>query len=289
MFGRVLVTGSDGFIGSHLVKFLEGGRSEVRGFSMTESRMTMRGDLRDYEAVKAACEQMDAVFHLGGISNAADADSDVAADFDVNVKGTFNILRAAEKCGVKKVVFSSSAFVYGNPKSVPIPEESVLEPNTFYGQSKLAAEEYCRFYSRRGLDVVIARIFNAFGKGQAKRAIPDLIRKIGSSEVVELHGNAADSRDFISIEKVVEALVLLAEKGNPGEAYNIGSGKETTILELAKMILASFQKNDKGFKREFRFNSAEKDARRNLADISKLRRLGFVPEPISVDQLASLI
>jgi len=290
MFKRVLVTGSGGFIGSHLTLALRQSGVEVRGFSMTGEKKSIRGDLRNYDSVMAACDGMDAVFHLGGVSNAVDANRDVLADFEANVKGTFNVLRAAEVCGVPRVVFSSSAYVYGSPAVLPIKETSPLVPTSFYGQSKLASEEYCRFYSRRGVGAVIARIFNAFGKGQVNRVIPDLINEIKKSErIITIKGNAADSRDFIIVRKVVEALILLAQKGSPGEAYNIASGKETTMLEVGEMILGAFEKNDRSFKREFRYNLDKWDAQRNLADIAKLKRLGFVPEPICVGQLANLI
>ncbi|MFH1750947.1 MAG: NAD-dependent epimerase/dehydratase family protein [Candidatus Micrarchaeota archaeon] len=290
MFKRVLVTGSDGFIGSHLVHALKQSGVEVMGFSMTETNKSAQGDLRDYDSVKAALSGMDAVFHLGGVSNAVDANKDVFADFEINVKGTFNILRAAEACGVSRVVFSSTAYVYGSPEELPIKESAALMPTSFYGQSKLVSEEYCRFFSRRGERVVIARIFNAFGNGQVNRVIPDLINEIRKSDkIIQIKGNAADSRDFIIVRKVVEALILLAQKGLPGEAYNIGSGKETTMHRVAEMILEAFEINDKGFKREFRFNFNEREAQRNLADIAKLKGLGFIPEPIDVGQLANLI
>ncbi len=286
-FSRVLVTGSSGFIGSHLVRELTSMGIRVKGFA--PGHRLRGGDVTVYSEVEDALGDAEVVFHLAGISSAVASDVDTQLDFEVNVRGTYNVLNVALSKGVKRVVFASTSNVYGT-SVYPTKETAPLLPTRYYGQSKLAAETYCRFYSRMGLDVVIARLFNAFGKGQRNRVIPDLIQRVRSTRrVFEIDGNAADSRDFLSIQQVVDALIILARAGKNGEAYNVGSGRETTVLELARLILKASRKKDKSFNKRIKYTYNKEFANRSVADVSKLAKLGFRPQPINVTQISELI
>lgn len=286
---RVLITGCNGFLGSALRVGLEGQGHKVTGFSNSRPAEIV-GDLRSYADVERAVAGADRVFHLGGISSALDSDKNPIADFEINALGTFNVLRAAQKARVQKVVFTSSAYVYGKPEKLPIKETAQLKPTSYYGQSKLVAEEYCRYFSRKGVDVSIARIFNAFGKGQENRVIPDLISRMSLPDgTFTLKGNSADSRDFLSVSQVVDALILLGNSGKSGEAYNVGSGKETQMKELAELIRDAFARTNSGFKKQIRHNFDARTSQRNQADVSKLKALGFRPTPISIRQVLGLM
>lgn len=288
-----LVTGATGFIGSNLFSKLEKKGVLTKGFSRDRGNFSgecIIGDLSDFNSVKKACEGVDAVFHLAGTSYPSHTEKYLQKDFESTVSGTLNLLEAARNCSVKKVVFASSAYVYGPPKSLPISESHPLLPDTFYGLNKLLAEEACRYYSKKGPECVIARIFNAFGAGQQNRVIPDLIKKAKTnSEYFEILGNAADSRDFLDVGQVSAALILLADNGANGEAYNIASGVETNILELAENILKAILRKDKYFKKKLKYQFDRNTARRNFADISKLKSIGFKAIPFNWGQLDEMM
>ncbi|MFH0971178.1 MAG: NAD-dependent epimerase/dehydratase family protein [Candidatus Micrarchaeota archaeon] len=292
-FKRALVTGSGGFIGSALCLHLKKRHIFVRGFSKEKERFSdesIAGDLKDFEALERACKGIDVVFHLAGMAYPSNTGTFTQEEIDVNVKGTLNVLEAAKMNGVKTVVYASSAYVYGKPVKLPISENHPLLPDTFYGFFKLLGEESCKYYSRNGLRCVIARIFNAFGKGQQKRVIPDLIRKAeAAGDELAVGGNSADSRDFIGIDRVVEAFLLLAEKAENGEAYNVASGTETNMRDLAELICSAFKKKSKSFKKRVTHNFNNSNARRNVADISKIAGLGFGPRKLEVLQIMDLI
>jgi UDP-glucose 4-epimerase len=163
---------------------------------------------------------------------------DPQLDMEINIGGTINVLRAARE-GRQKVVFASSSVVYGNAEIIPTPEDSPLNPCSFYGLSKTAAEGYCRVYSELfGVPAVILRLFNIFGPGTNKGVMIDLYRKLlRDSKRLELLGSGEQKKDYLYIADTAEAF-LQAPLKSPcrGEGYNIGLGESYTVFELAQMM-----------------------------------------------------
>jgi len=167
-------------------------------------------------------------------------------DFETNARGTLNVLEKARKDDAR-VVFASSAAVYGNPTTLPTPEDYGFNPFSCYGLSKVVGEEYCEMYSKQyGLDVTILRLANVYGSG-CHGVINDFFDKISRNpEKLEIIGTGLQSRDFVHISDVVDALTLSAvSEAAVGKTFNIGFGKTTKIIDLAKMILKILKLSDR--------------------------------------------
>ena len=284
-FNSVLVTGADGFIGRHLCKSLVEKGVEVKGIAGGDSSVsgvkTLKADISDLEKISKFCKGSDAVFHLAGISDIPSSEKNPFENAKINATGTLTMLEAASKCGVEKFVFPSTAHVYGNAELLPVSENHPLSPVSFYGLHKLFSEQYCDFYFRKGFSgVVVARLFNVFGPGQTGRVVSDFIEQAKNSQKITVKGNGSDSKDFIYVDDAVNGLLLLLEKGKGGEAYNLGSGTETRMGELAEIVARTAEKKGFGSKKAV-YSSSEKDAKRIFADIGKIRKLGFNPSQIS--------
>lgn len=251
---RVLVTGGAGFIGSHIVEELLRGGASVRvldNFSSGkgENLGTFRGhleildgDLRDAQTVKSAMQDMELVFHLAAFVSVPQSMADPETCFAVNVAGTVTLLEAARQAGVYKVVLSSSTAVYGDTDKFPTDEETPLKPLSPYALSKQVNELYARFYTRSfNLPVVALRYFNVYGPRQRPdsdyaAAIPIFVRHLAAGEPIAIHGDGKQSRDFIFVKDVVRANLMAAESDVAGEAFNICTGRETTLLDLLEEL-----------------------------------------------------
>lgn len=251
---RVFVTGGAGFIGSHLVDRLsvDGvpevivldnlGRGSVRNLRASWDRIRfIRADIRDKGALSENIAGADLVYHLAAESRVMDAEEDLERTFSTNVQGTFNVLSTALETGVRRVVFTSSREVYGDPKELPVPEEAPLTPKNAYGASKAAAELWCRVFQARGLEVVILRLANVYGPRDYGRVIPTFIGAARKGLPLVLYGGN-QVLDFIWIERVVDALVW-ASTAKPefvNQPLNVGSGVGTPLTALAERIRAHF-------------------------------------------------
>ena len=251
---QVLVTGGAGFIGSHIVEELLGRGERVRvldNFSSGKRENLenlpgeleiLEGDLRDKEAVQAALEGVELVFHLAAFVSVPQSMTDPETCFAVNTVGTVSLLEAARKAGVRKVVLSSSTAVYGDTDSFPTNEETALCPLSPYALSKQVNELYGRLYTQAfGLPVAALRYFNVYGPRQRPdsdyaAAIPIFARRLVTGQPVVIYGDGKQSRDFIFVKDVVKANLLAAESEAAGEAFNICTGRETTILDLLEEL-----------------------------------------------------
>ncbi|MEK6843659.1 MAG: NAD(P)-dependent oxidoreductase [Candidatus Micrarchaeota archaeon] len=291
-FKTVLVTGSSGFIGGHLCENLRDRGIFVKGFSNSKEKFSdeqINGDISDFETLNSACKNVDLIFHLAGTSSPQIANFSNDS-LNTNIQGTANVMEAAFQNKVKRVVFASSAYVYGAGIKAPIPETLSLFPNSKYGVLKLMGEDICNFYARKGLSVSIARLFNVFGDRQVNRVIPDLIAKASrKSNFFEISGNAADTRDFLHVSHACDGLFLIASKGKSNEAYNLASGVETDMVALSNLIISAFKKIDAEFNKVPKYNHSKPTAKRIVADIGKIKRLGFVCEKINANQIVRMI
>jgi UDP-glucose 4-epimerase len=199
---------------------------------------------------------------------------------DINIQGTHNVLKASLESGVKKLVFSSSASVYGNPIYLPMDEDHPLNPITPYCVSKIADEFLLKMFSSKGLKYIALRNFNVYGLRQSVDAyytsvILSFVKKIMNHEPPMILGDGSQSMDFINVYDVVNANVLAMESGVENEIFNVGSGESTSVKELAEMIIEIFGEDIK----PIYHGETKIIVQRRQADISKIGRiLGFKPE-----------
>lgn len=275
---KILVTGGSGFIGSFVVSELlkeevaeviifdnfSRGNIEYIESQITDSRCSLvQGDLREIDVLNAAMSKCDYVIHLAAMWLLHCKDFPRTA-FDVNIQGTFNVLEACVKNNVQRLVYSSSASVYGDAVKVPMTEEHPFNNRNFYGASKIACEAMCRaFYDRYGLNYVGLRYMNVYGPHQDQTAaytgvVPIMLNKIDKNEPPTINGDGTQAYDFIYVEDVARANVLALKATSTDEFYNVGSGIQTSIAKLCELIL-KLKKSDLKVK----YNPySEDDARR---------------------------
>ncbi|MET0254067.1 MAG: NAD-dependent epimerase/dehydratase family protein [Terrimicrobiaceae bacterium] len=250
---KVLITGGAGFIGSHLAAFLHG-RSEVRILDNLRggSRRSLEGpnpdmieaSVLEMEALRAAVSGVDIVFHLAAMISAKESMENPRECVEINTLGTLNVLRAAADAGVRKLVFASSAAVYGDDPPVPTVETATPKPKSPYAITKLDGEYYCEMFAREGwLNTASLRFFNVFGPGQDPAgpyaaAVPAFANLAVRGEPLTIFGDGEQSRDFIYVKDAVSGLVFAAENGDVTGVFNCGYGHQTTINELTRRILA---------------------------------------------------
>ncbi len=253
-----LVTGGAGFIGSNLVRRLAGQGARVRVFDdlssghlenlegLEKSVEFIRGDLRDAAAVREAARGARNVFHVGALASVQASVDDPAATHEINVTGTLNVLLAARDAGAERVVFSSSASVYGDSPEMPKREDMLPAPLTGYALSKLAGEHYGRiFHGLYGLKFFALRYFNVFGPRQDPAShyaavIPLFMRAYASGRQPTIFGDGGQTRDFTFVEDVVSANLrcLAAPDSAAGGVYNVAYGDRVSINDLAREIAA---------------------------------------------------
>lgn len=284
-----LVTGGAGFIGAHIARRLVELEQKVIIFdNFSSSSITkikdikskvrvIKGDVRGFGALKKAFKNVDYVLHHAALVSVPRSVKEPALTQAVNVEGTFNVLLAAHEAGVKKVVFASSAAVYGNGKKTPYKETSATDCRSPYAASKLMGEELCKmFYNVYGLNTVALRYFNVYGQGQsASSPYSAVIAKFTdfakNSDTFNIDWDGKQSRDFVFVADIVAANLLAAEKGKGGEVYNVSGGKTLSLLTLAGVIEKVYGKK---MKRKFCPKRAG-DVKDSSADTSKIKKLGF--------------
>ena len=253
-----LVTGGAGFIGSNLVRRLVELGARVRVLDdLSSGRLEnlaglepsvefVRGDLRDAAAVRAAARGARHVFHIGALASVQASVDDPAATHEINVTGTLNVLLAARAAGVRRVVFSSSASVYGDDPAMPKREDMLPAPLTGYALSKLAGEHYGRiFHGLYGLEFFALRYFNVFGPRQDPAShyaavIPLFMRAYAAGRQPTIYGDGEQTRDFTYVADVVAANLscLAAPASAAGGVFNVAYGDRISVNDLARRIAA---------------------------------------------------
>lgn len=245
---KVLVTGGAGFIGYHLCSKLSTLTDNLTIYDNLSSGTMqnvkdvpkakfVKGDILDLKTLLEQPKQ-DLIYHLAAQVVVGYSMENPMADFDTNAKGTLCVLEKARKDDAK-VVFASSAAVYGNPTVFPTPESYGFHPFSCYGLSKVVGEEYCQMYREQyGLEIVITRFANVYGL-RCHGVIHDFLDKLAKNpDKLEMLGTGQNCRDFVHVSDVVAALIMLGDRKDvDGEVYNLGLGKTTSILELADLIL----------------------------------------------------
>ena len=287
---KVLVTGGAGFIGSNLVKqlildgidvtvidnLLSGYRSNLDPFP--EIRF-IEGDIRDEDLVAEAIKGVEVVFHLAAsVGNKRSIDYPLT-DADINVMGTLKVLEASRREGIRKIVASSSAGIFGELKTLPIKEDHPVEPDTPYGSTKLCMEKECLAYAKLyDMEAVCLRYFNVYGPNQRFDAygnvIPIFAFQMLRGEQLTIFGDGEQTRDFINVRDVVQANIKAAMANDLSGAFNIGSNSRIKINRLVELLRETSR-----IEPQVMYGPPRPgDVRHSLAEISAARQaFGFEP------------
>jgi UDP-glucose 4-epimerase len=254
---RILVIGGAGFVGSHIVdqltqkpvreivvldNFVRGTRANLRQVERDPRVRVTEGSVTDFELLRELMRDIDYVFHLAALWLGECVQQPRDA-LDVNVVGTYNVVEAAQQAGVKKVVYSSSASVYGDAVFTPMTEEHPFNNRTMYGATKIAGEQFFRvFHEQYGLDYVGLRYMNIYGprmdyKGTYVSVIMKVLDRIDQGFPPIIFGDGSQAYDFIHVDDVARANILALESQATDEFFNIGKGVKTTINELVDLLL----------------------------------------------------
>ncbi|MBI2910186.1 MAG: NAD-dependent epimerase/dehydratase family protein [Chloroflexi bacterium] len=299
---RCLVTGGAGFIGSHVAEalvrrgdevvvldnFSTGSQDNLRDIPTLE---VVKGDVRDSVLVAALARGTKAIFHLAAEVGNLKSLRDPGLDASVNILGTINVLRCAVDCVVKKVVYSSSAAIFGEARFLPVDESHPTQPESFYAVSKLAGEKYALSFARLfPIETVCLRYFNVYGprQGHSEYAsvIPIFAERLSKGLPPVIYGDGEQTRDFVSVHDIAAANVLAADSSFSGEVFNIGSGVRTSVNRLNEVMQASMCVRLAPFHAPPRAG----EVRHSLADISKAgRMLGYAPSVSMEGGIAELV
>ena len=290
---KILVTGADGFIGSHLVEEIIRLGYDVRAFVMynsfnswgwldqtskeiQKSLDVFAGDIRDPHGVKEAMKGCDVVLHLAALIAIPYSYHSPDTYVDTNIKGTLNVVQAARELNLQKVVITSTSEVYGTARFVPITEEHPLQGQSPYSASKIGADQIAMsFYSSFDVPISIIRPFNTYGPRQSARAIiPTVITQIASGKKKINLGALHPTRDFNYIKDIVNGFIAVMNSDHAiGEVVNIGSNYEISIGETVNLIADIMNKNIEIESEQMRLRPEKSEVERLWADNSKAKRL----------------
>ena len=291
---RALVTGSRGFVGTHLVAHLNACADDV----IEVDRVIGSPPVEDAGAMSELIAETkpDVVYHLAGQSDVAASWNDPMGTFQVNADGTLHVVRACIDTGVERLLSVTSSDIYGmvDPEHLPITEDAPLRPVNPYAASKAAAEMVCiQGFLGHGLGVIRARAFNHLGPGQSERFLaPALAARIARNEqsgnTAVPVGNLTARRDFTDVRDVVQAYRLLVVDGEPGEAYNVCSGRDVAVSDIAETLL-SLAKTPMNLEQDDRlFRPVDLPVQRG--DNTKLQKAtGWTPAIALADTLADIL
>ena len=292
-YKRILVTGADGFIGSHLVEYLLAKGYDVRAFVLYNSfnswgwldslpgkvKKTLdvfAGDIRDPHGVKKAMQGCDAVMHLAALIGIPYSYHSPDTYIDTNIKGTLNVLQAARELDIKRVLHTSTSEVYGTARFVPITEDHPLQGQSPYSASKIGADQLAMsFYCSFGTPVTIIRPFNTYGPRQSARAvIPTIITQIAQGSKTIKLGSIHPTRDFSFVKDTARAFVAALESDKVvGEVINLGSNFEVSIGDVVNLITGLMNAKIKIETDGVRKRPGKSEVERLWADNSKAKKL----------------
>ena len=303
---RWLITGGCGFIGSSLIArlFKENPETkirvldnysvgtkddlneavsfinEIKGPKSAEIEF-VEGDIRDYDTCHKCCNGIDVIVHLAANTGIAPSVENPRFDMETNVIGTFNMLEAARHNSINKFIFASSGATVGEVEP-PIHEEQVQKPVSPYGTSKLAGEAYCSAYFRTfSIKTAALRFGNVYGplSKHKNSVVAKFLKQAFSGETLEIYGNGGQTRDFIYIDDLIQAIILSVKTNVGGEAFQIATYKETSVNEIADRIKQIIESELGITVNVIHGETRLGDVKRNFSDISKARQiLGFSPE-----------
>ena len=291
---RYIVTGGAGFIGSHIADALANrgdevvildnlfsGRMEnIQNLVDTPKVTFVNGSVTDQALLQKACKNADGIFHEAAITSVPRSVKDPLASNETNVTGTLNVLVAAQKCGIKKIVYASSSSVYGDTPTLPKREDMVPNPKSPYAITKMTGENYLNvFHELYGMNTVSLRYFNVFGPRQDPNSeysavIPKFITKILHHESPVIYGDGTQTRDFSYVKDVVQANIRAMESDAQG-VFNVAYGNRISLINLARTIMDAL-----GEDLPLKYEAGRSgDIHDSLADISAAQKaFGYAPE-----------
>ena len=295
---KIIITGGAGFIGKHLVNYLldkgnvitifdnfSNSEENSMGYFIKNGVKVINGDIRKFEEILKETENQDILIHLAAKISVSESILNPSETFEVNVDGTKNVLEACKRSNIKKVIIASSAAIYG--ESVPkikLKENTKTNPISPYGKSKLVMEQEIR---KNNIDCIILRFFNIFGIGQTPEyagVITKFIEMISTNKPLKIFGDGMQTRDFVSINNVVESIYDAIKNGKNG-TYNIASGKAITINELAEFMI-SLSRKDLDI---HHISEKHGDIRYSEADISLAKsEIKYVPK-LGLNEIKNLL
>lgn len=281
---RMVITGVNGFIGRNAREYFEN-EYDITGIDLAAKSCEENSKITYYQCnmSKDAQElsniftdvQPDVILHCAGSANVGASVVNPMADLDGNLHSLYQLLLALKSFEKKpKIIFLSSAAVYGNPKQLPITETAELAPISPYGIHKLMCEELCHYYNRvHGYKARFIRIFSCYGKGIRKQILWDMYQKYENAGKIGLFGTGEESRDFIHVSDIMQSIRLILQYDGPEEVFNVANGEEVTIKELADTYAAKLGENSDIIS----FNGETKvgDPNNWRADISLMKKLGY--------------
>jgi UDP-glucose 4-epimerase len=257
---KIAITGGAGYIGSTLVKRLldqhievvsiddlsRGNYNHLKNIGADEKARLIQGDIRDTEVLEKEFRGSDAIAHLAAITGLILCRESPREAVSVNIYGTHQVLETARKRDIEKVVFCSSAAVYGKPKTLPVKEDHPLRPLNLYGVTKLAGEKLMEAYhDNHGIQTISLRFGNVYGMGlytNYDTVIPKFVKQAITGQALTIYGDGKSTRDFVHVEDIIQAMTIaLKANGVGGEAYNVG-GETTSTEELATLISEKVQR-----------------------------------------------
>ncbi len=286
---KYLVTGGCGFIGTNLISRLANQAASIRvldDLSLGKYEDIQQygvelqiGDIRDRAAVEKACAGVDVVVHLAAHTRVIDSIESPGLNFEINAQGTLNVLLGCRNAGVNKFIFASTGGAILGEQEPPVHEGMVPRPVSPYGAGKLAGEAYCSaFHGSYGLSTVALRFSNVYGPFSYHKGsvVAQFFRNIMRGEPLVVYGAGQQTRDFLYVADLADAILLADRKDAPGEVFQIASGRETSVLSLIEEMKRVLP----GITMDVRFEPARAgEISRNYASIEKARRLlGFDPE-----------
>lgn len=299
------MTGGAGFIGSHVVDRLvdegccvgvvdnlsTGNFANISAHVNRGSVDFVKADVQDRETIGKLVHDVDAVVHLAAIVSVPFSVENPRLTYEVNVEGTRGLLEACVRSGVKKFIFVSSCSVYGAPRYLPVDEAHPTCPISPYAASKLEGEGCCQaLFGRSGLDVVVLRLFNVYGprqtSGEYSGVITKFMERAEKGQPLVIYGDGSQTRDFVHVTDVANAVLTLMKDDCAGEIFNVGYGKAVSISDLAKTVL-SLSGRDCGLIHE---PSREGDIPHSVADPSKARKaFAYAPKVALEEGLQGLL
>jgi len=294
---KVLVTGSEGFIGSHLTELLVEKGFEVKAFVrynfkndwgwLEESKYKndieiYTGDVRDFDSVYDAMKDVDVVFHLAALIGIPYSYISPLAYIKTNTEGTYNVLESGRKLNLKRIIITSTSEIYGTAQYVPIDEKHPYNPQSPYAASKAAADHLALSYYRSfGTPVTIIRPFNTYGPRQSARAvIPTIISQILAGKKQIKLGNLSPTRDLNYVKDIANGFITVGLHENTiGDVYNLGTGQEISIGDLAEKIIELTEKEVEIIEDTQRIRPEKSEVERLLSNAEKAKKTtGWEPK-----------